>query len=155
CNAVSIAGCEPVPPALAVGFEPSAVVLDPSTQTLYVSFTTPFGLNGVSVLDASSCNAGKTSGCTRFAPTTVAGVLPYGIALDPATRTVYVVNRDDNDVSVIDATKCNMERLDGCAQSWPTFAAGDYPRVIGIDYATDTLYVANQLGDTVSVIDAS
>ena len=48
----------------------------------------------VSVIDAATMTV------TRTIPV---GSLPQAVAVDPATRTVYVTNAGDNTVSVIDA----------------------------------------------------
>jgi YVTN family beta-propeller protein len=152
CNAESTVGCPQVPPAIAVGHGPGLVVLDPSTHTLYA---TSQDTNSVWVLDAAACNALKSQGCTPFAPATAVGGGAEGVALNPATKTVYVANWNDGDVSVIDASACNIRHLSGCGQSWPTIPVGSNPFGVAIDRATNTIYVTNFGSNTVSVIDGS
>jgi YVTN family beta-propeller protein len=55
---------------------------------------------------ASSRSAAPSTGPTyRVTATVAVGKNPWGVAVDPDTHTVYVVNRgDDNSVSVIDAS---------------------------------------------------
>jgi len=42
------------------------------------------------------------------------GEWPLGIAVDPLTHSLYVPNDGDNDVSVIDAAKCDATDTTGC-----------------------------------------
>jgi DNA-binding beta-propeller fold protein YncE len=116
CNASNQAGCTPLPlPALALGFSPFGMGIDVNTHTLYVPSQ---DLNNVWVLNAATCNATKTTGCTRFAPTTTVGIAPAGIAANPNTNTVYEVNQADNTVSVINTSVCNASTTSGCNQTW-------------------------------------
>ena len=158
CNGRNQSGCPQRAPALAVGVNPleNAVAINPNTHTLY---TASLDTNTVWVLDASTCNAMNTSGCTKFAPTTTVGAAPLGIANNPNTRTVYAANDDDGTVSVIDATACNKDNLAGCNQTWPTTNVGtnvdNPPRFIGINKITNTIYVSNIDDNTLSVIDGA
>jgi YVTN family beta-propeller protein len=153
CNATNQAGCTPTPlPALASGVEPFGIGIDVNTHTLYVPSA---DLNNVWVLDASKCNATHTPGCTHFAPTTTVGIAPAGIAANPNTNTVYEVNQFDNTVSVINTSVCNASSTSGCNQSWPTVPLGNEPRFVGINKITNTIYVSNQDDNTLSVIDGA
>jgi len=164
CNAIDDAGCRQAPPALAIGGKTSAIVtpatedgagavaVDPSTNTLYA---TSQDENNVSVLNGATCDAGNTSGCTRFAATTTVGSGPQGVAANPATNTIYAANRDDNTVSVIDAKACNATERAGCGRVWPTFKVGNYAQDLRVDAATDTIYVVNANDNTVSVINGA
>ena len=139
---------------MAIGFDGGAVAVDVATNTVYASSQ---GANTVSVLNGAKCNATRTSGCTRFAPTTTVGVDPRGIAANPATNTIYVGNRNDRTVSVIDGASCNASHDAGCGQSWPTISIGDPPQTLAFDRDTNTLYTANGFDgqNTVSVIDGA
>jgi YVTN family beta-propeller protein len=160
CNATDSAGCHQVPPALAIGGPTSAfvglgndggagtVAVDSTTNTLYA---TSQGDNNVSVLNGATCDANDTAGCTRFAPTTTIGNGPQGVAVDPATNTVYVSNVNDDTVSVIDSRACNARHQGGCDRAWPTFKVGTIPQDLRVDVATDTIYVVNAGDKTVSV----
>ena len=162
CNATDSAGCRQVPPALAIGgattasvsadFGAGAVAVDPTTDTLYA---TSQDENNVSVLNGARCDAIDTSGCTAFAPTTTVGNGPQGVATDPATNTVYVSNGNDDTVSVIDSNACNARHLSGCDRAWPTFNVGNYAQDLRVDVATDTIYVVNDIDDTVSVVNGA
>jgi DNA-binding beta-propeller fold protein YncE len=87
-------------------------------------------------------------------PRVLVGMAPQDAAFDPATRTVYVANQNDNTISVVDARRCNARDTSGCGQAAPAFAAGSGPFSIGIDDATHTVYVADSHTDTVSVFNA-
>jgi YVTN family beta-propeller protein len=152
CNASESAGCRQVAPALAIGFNGGAVAVDPSTNTVYA---TSQNENDVSVLDGSNCDATNTSGCTQFSPTTTVGTGPQGVAANPATHTIYVTNRTDDTVSVIDAATCNALDRAGCDRAWPTVRVGNYAQDIRVDERTDTIYVVNANDNTVSVINGA
>jgi YVTN family beta-propeller protein len=68
---------------------------------------------------------------------------PDGVAVDPATRTAYVTNVDDDTVSVIDEAAGTVTA---------TIGVGGGPFAVAVDPAAHTAYVANLAG-TVSVID--
>ena len=154
CNATDSSGCARTSPAMAIGFDGGAVAVDVATNTVYASSQ---GANTVSVLNGAKCNATHTSGCTRIAPTTTVGVDPRGIAANPATKTIYVGNRNDRTVSVIDGASCNASHDAGCGQSWPTISLEDPPQTLAFDRDTNTLYTANGFDgqNTVSVIDGA
>src|SRR5215475_2098570 len=152
CNAHTPNLCPTRPPALAAGFDPGNIALDPQTQTLY---QTSQAMNDVWVLNAATCNAIKTSGCTRFAPTTTTDHGTNGIVADPAAHTVYSTDREANKVSVIDTSICNFHHLSGCDTAWPEIDVGDAPQADAINPLTHTLYVNNRNDDTLSVIDTA
>src|SRR6266576_974858 len=61
CTGTHHSGCPTtVPPALAVGLNPLAFVINPETQTIYEPSQ---DTNTVWVLDISKCNAAHTQGC--------------------------------------------------------------------------------------------
>jgi len=162
CNATVQYGCRQIPPALSIGgptssmitdiYGAGAVAVDQSTDTLYAASITE---NNVSVLNGATCDATNTSGCTRFAPMTTVGNSTQGVADDPATHTVYVTNRGDNTVSVINTAVCNASHLAGCDHAWPTVNVGNYAQDLRVDIATDTIYVVNANDNTVSVINGA
>jgi YVTN family beta-propeller protein len=88
-------------------------------------------------------------------PRVLVGNTPQDAVFDPATRTVYVANQNDNTVSVVDSRRCNARDTTGCGQTPPTVVAGNGPFGIGIDTATDTIYVTDSSSNTVSVINAA
>jgi YVTN family beta-propeller protein len=74
------------------------------------------------------------------------GATPCAVAINPATNLIYVVNHDDNAVTVIDPT-----------QSKPvaTVKVGEKPQGIAIDAKSNRIYVANVHSDTISAIDGA
>jgi DNA-binding beta-propeller fold protein YncE len=158
CNAENTSGCGQTPATLTVGQGPSAVVVDPATDTIYVTNSGP-GQDGsghtVSVIDGATCNASYTSGCGQKPATVSVGQFPFFAAFDAANKTVYVTNALDNTVSMINAATCHAGFLSGCGQTPPTVAVGGFPIPVAVDRATDTVYVGNNNDATVSLIDGS
>src|SRR5947199_7856756 len=150
-NALSHSGCDQKPPVLATGIDPAPFGYNPATQTLYVSSQ---DTNFAWVLDGSKCNATRTDGCTKNAPTTPTGNGPSGLDINPNTETLYVANQSDNTVSVIDASNCNQHQLAGCNQTWHTAPVGSGPFRLAVNKTTNTVYVA-AFDQTLSVINGS
>ena len=156
CNAVRTAGCAQRPPVVATGFFPAYLDIDLATDTVYVSNQDE---NNVSVLNGAACTLTSQSGCRHAVTTTTVGNAPQGIAVNQATDTVYVGNRTDNDLSVINGAACDAGRRNGCGRTWPTVATGITPQAVAVNQETDTIYTANSdpdnnfNGTTVSVID--
>jgi YVTN family beta-propeller protein len=158
CNALHTAGCSQHPPVVATGFSPGYLDVDHATDTLYVA---NYNENDVSVINAAACTLTHQSGCRRAAPTTTIGNAPAGIAVNQVTGTVYVSDRSDNDLSVINAATCNATHRSGCSGHWPTVATGVNAQAVAVDARTDTIYTANidydngGHGTTVSVINGA
>jgi DNA-binding beta-propeller fold protein YncE len=152
CNAHTPNLCPTHPPALAAGFDPGFITLDSQTETIYESSQ---AMNDVWVLNAAGCNAIKTSGCTRFAPTTTTDDGPSGVVADPGTHTVYANDREANKISVIDTSICNAHNVSGCGTAWPEITVGDSPHASALNPLTHTLYVNNRGDNTLSVIDTT
>ena len=150
------AGAEAQPigtlPQVRVGNTPQNAVFDPATQTVYVANQ---GDNTVSVVDARKCNANDTSGCGQAPPTVAAGSGPAFAAIDDATHTLYVTDSSSDTVSVINTATCNAQDARGCGQTPATLTVGNGPGGLAVDAATDTVYVANQGDNTLSVIDGA
>jgi DNA-binding beta-propeller fold protein YncE len=151
CNAMNHSGCNQTSPILATGLAPAPFGYNPVTQTLYVSGQET---NVAWVLDGSKCNATRTEGCTKQAPTTGTGSGPSGLDLNPQTKTLYVANQSGQGVSVIDASVCNEQQLGGCNQTWPTVGLGASAFRVAVNKTTNTVYVANFNG-TLSVINGA
>ena len=86
--------------------------------------------NTVSVIDGRTCNAGDTSGCGQTPATVTAGTGAFAVAVNQVTETIYVANRNDNTVSVIDGRACNGSNTAGCGEDWPTVAVGASPQAL-------------------------
>ena len=128
------------------------MAVDETTNTIYVVNQDD---NTVSVINGDVCNGTDTSGCNQTWPTVTVGASPQGLAVNPSNDTVYVANRNDNTVSVIDTLHCNGTDSSGCGQTPATIAVGAGPRSVGIVFATNTVFVGNRDDLTVSVIDGS
>jgi YVTN family beta-propeller protein len=153
CNAVITLGCSDYAPTIPVGNGPQPIAVDPSTGTVYVGSQYD---DTVSVVNAVVCNVEHPSGCDRAWPTIGVGfAVFFGLALDPATHSLYVSNVNGNTVAVINTATCNAMTQAGCGQTPETIAVGNAPAGIAIDQATDTVYVANIGDNTVSVIDGA
>jgi len=69
----------------------------------------------------------------------------FGVAVDPATNTVYTTD-ESNDVSVISGSTDSVTRV---------LPVGDDPQGIAVDPVTDTIYAVNYGSSNVSVINGS
>jgi DNA-binding beta-propeller fold protein YncE len=152
CNAVSTARCGRPRATVGVGPTPFTLAFNDVTRTLYV---TDLGAHTVSVIDTRRCNAGETRGCGRRPASVDVGEIPGGIAVDRRTNTVYVAGEATNDVSVIDGRRCNAAVRSGCRQRPVHVLAGAGARGIAVNEVTHTVYVANTIANTVSVIDGA
>jgi DNA-binding beta-propeller fold protein YncE len=158
CNARRTTGCDA--PVATMHFDPTGtadVAVDDRSLTGYVSNP---ALGTVSVFDAARCNARTTSGCMGAHASVTTGGAPIGLAVDQATRTLYVGNVEAF-VSVIDIRACNRVSAGGCTAAPTQIATRPGPAWLTVDDATDTLYAPEQgpeegpPGDTVAVIDGA
>ena len=152
CNATHTSGCTHFAPTTTVGVEPVGIAANPNTNTVY---EVNQANNTVSVINTSVCNAITTLGCTQSWPTVPLGNAPRFIGINKITNTIYVSNIDDNTLSVIDGATCNSSNTSGCSQPQPTTPVGNAPQQIAVDETNNTIYVVNQNGGTVSVINGA
>jgi DNA-binding beta-propeller fold protein YncE len=156
CSAADTSGCGHPVATVTVGLTPFGIAVDPATDTAYVANV---GLNGggdtVSVIDGATCNATNTSGCGHTPAIVTVGQAPYGVAVDPVNKTVYVTDGADNAVSMIDARTCRAGNTSGCGQTPPTVTVGNTPTAIAIDRKSNTVYVGNDDDATVSLINGA
>ena len=82
------------------------------------------------MIDGRTCNAGETSGCQQTPATVTVGDHAFAVAVNPVTETIYVANRNDNTISVIDGRTCNGSDTAGCDNDWPTVAVGASPQAL-------------------------
>lgn len=103
------------------------------------------------VVNANVCNGSDRAGCATLDPPEIhTGADPEVLTLDPHTQTLYTANQVDNDVSVIDATRCDAQTTSGCRAPVP-----EVPNVSGglaADPAVHTTYVASS-ATAVAMID--
>jgi serine/threonine-protein kinase len=91
------------------------------------------------VIDANKCGGADPAGCAALTPSEIhTGTDPESVLLDPQTQTLYTANEVDNDVSVIDASRCNAQTTSGCRHPAPAFAS--QPGALAADTANHTLY---------------
>ena len=109
--------------------------------------------DSVAVVNANVCNGRDLAGCATLDPPEIhTGADPEVLTLDPHTQTLYTANQVDNDVSVIDAARCDAQTTSGCRARVP-----EVPNVSGgltADPAVHTTYVASG-ANSVSMIDTS
>jgi YVTN family beta-propeller protein len=74
------------------------------------------------------------------------GATPCAVAINSATKRIYVVNHEGDSVTVVD-------EADGKLVA--TVVVGEKPQGIAIDAKANRIYVANVHGDSVSVIDGA
>jgi DNA-binding beta-propeller fold protein YncE len=161
CNASDLAGCAAETPGTVTfpgpGFDVALwVAVDPALHTVYVTYQKD---DSVIVVDTNVCNGRHPSGCATLSPPTIhTGSDPEIVSLDPATQTLYTANQVDNDVSVIDATRCDAQTTSGCRARVPETlspavgAVNNTLEELAPDPAVDTTYVANG-ANTVAMLD--
>jgi DNA-binding beta-propeller fold protein YncE len=86
CNGVNTSGCNSPTTTVAVGRAPLLAAIDTTTDQVYV---TDYASAALSIIDGSTCNADVTTGCARPAALQAVGSLPFGLAVDDSTDTVY------------------------------------------------------------------
>jgi YVTN family beta-propeller protein len=137
-------------PQIKVGGYPTGISLDPVTDTVYVGNGSDAGL---SLINGRTCNASATTGCSQTVTAVTEGHDPVGTVVDQTTNTVYAMNGSSDTVAVIDGRTCDAENTTACAHAPALIKVGTGPQFAAVDPATDTLYVANTLSNTVSIVD--
>ena len=131
CNAVTPLLCRDLVGTIPDDDGPQAVDVDIAADTVY-AVDNGWGAAGtVSVIDGSACNGRNDSGCGSTPRTITVGSGASWDTVDQATDTVYVANKNDGTVSVINASRCNSTVTTGCTStplpgpSRPGFAVTD------------------------------
>jgi DNA-binding beta-propeller fold protein YncE len=158
CNATVQSGCGSIGTLPGDPSGPNAGAVDPANDTLY---TANFD-NTISAFDLRHCNAADLAGCATETPGTVTPFPNSGfehnlwVVVDSANHTVYAAYQKDDTLIAVDASVCNGRHLAACATfTPPTVHTGADPESVILDEHTQTLYTANEVDDSVSVIDAS
>ena len=166
CNAIEFSGCGTVgeataPPCDGIHFPwcgPFSAKVDAANNTIYETD----GTTAVFAFDGQTCNAGDLTGCATATPGIVTPFPEPGfeasvwIAVDARHHSVYVTYQKDDALIVIDANICNGNHPSACATLHPPeIHTGSDPESVALDPRTQTLYTANQVDNSVSVIDAS
>jgi DNA-binding beta-propeller fold protein YncE len=165
CNATHTTSCARSAPTISVGPNPGPPALNAATRTLYV----PYGraANRVAVVNAATCNAQHTTGCSQAPAVTKVGQGTFALAVSTATDTIYGPNAgsaasqftNGDTISVINGATCNATNHSGCGHLAAIVKVGLNPQSAAINDHTHTVYVTNNaLGDvpgTVSVINGA
>jgi YVTN family beta-propeller protein len=151
CNGTQSSGCGQVA-TITVGAGPGWIAFDDATHTAY---TANQSADSVSVINMATCDATETSGCGQKTTTITVGAAPWTLTVDQKLHTLYVANNDDDDVSVINTATCNATTTSSCGKLPPTVQVGKGPEDLVADPATGTLYSANFVDNTVSVLNAA
>jgi DNA-binding beta-propeller fold protein YncE len=166
CNATDTSGCATIgeaaaPPCDSTDFPwcgPFEAKVDPANNTVYESD----GTTAVFAFDGRRCNASDLAGCAADAPGAVTPFPEPGfeadvsVAVDVARHSVYVTYQKDDALIVIDANRCNGTHLATCSTlTPPEIHTGSDPESVVLDPQTQTLYTANEVDNTVSVIAVS
>jgi DNA-binding beta-propeller fold protein YncE len=174
CNATVTGGCgqsaatAPTGPG-GDGSSTESVAVNPATNTVYATSVTlgnPFLGHTVYVIDGATCDGQDTSGCAAPPATISVGsdpvfgdANPLGIAVDPATDTVYTANIFNGEgpgtISVINGASCNSQNTSGCGQAPATAPAGFGTVSIAIDSVTHQIYATNTEDSSVTVLNAN
>jgi DNA-binding beta-propeller fold protein YncE len=157
CNAGHLSGCAATPPTATVGNGPNAVAVDRQTHTVYVADFGSGRTGAVSVVDARTCNASRTTGCAHLPKLKVPGGHPDALAVNPATGTLYVATitaGGPNLISVFNAAACNATTTTGCDQAPAMLrvgasAGGNSALSLAVNPVTNTLYATNVVANTV------
>jgi YVTN family beta-propeller protein len=139
CTAQAPFGCRHPVQTVPAGRFPNAAATDQRYHTVYVgdwgTLNPPFT---VSMIDTTVCNAADHGGCAR-PPRTLPGYgLPFSIAANQRTNTVYVAS--SGPLQVIGAATCNVRTTAGCHHTAKVPAGGF---AVAVDPSTDTIYTAN------------
>jgi DNA-binding beta-propeller fold protein YncE len=154
CSAKRSAGCENLPPTIAVSGAPSWPVVDPATHTIYVVDQAD---NDVAILNDQGCDAETTYGCRHPVPSVPAGSFPNAATTDTRFGTIYVGDahafQPPYTISMIDAARCNASELSRCERPPRTLSTAGRPFGMAADQGTNTVYVATD--GPLQVIDAA
>lgn len=170
CNATTAAGCNQIPATLAVGDSGGAfasstlnIAVNEVTNTIYATNDAVVGDDvagdSIYVINGATCDATRHSGCGQTPQTITGTPVPWGVAVDEATDTVYVANWENEGapgtVSVINGATCNGSNISGCGQTPQTVAAGFGDIHLAIDPTTNAVYTTNVLDASLSVINGA
>jgi DNA-binding beta-propeller fold protein YncE len=150
CNATNLSGCSQTPNEARIGTGGIDVAVNAFTRRAYVVNEVD---SDVSVIDLTRCNALRTDGCRQVAPTMAIGFDGGAVAVDIASNTIYASSQDEGTVTVLDGRACNSSNTSGCRHPAPTTDVGRGTQGGVLDQHTNTLYIANQLANTISVVD--
>jgi YVTN family beta-propeller protein len=145
CDASDLAGCAAQKPGTVTVAPPADpgiafwLVVDAPLHTVYVVNQKDDTLSAV---NTDVCNGSHLRACASLRPPTIhTGEDPESVDLNPDTQTLYTANQVSNDVSVIDAARCNATITSGCRQPPPAITLTE-PGASAADPAAGTVYIA-------------
>ena len=157
CDASDLAGCATDTPGTVTPFPQAnfehdlSVTVDAPLHSVYVVYQKD---DSLIVIDTNACNGSHPAACAALRPPAIhTGADPESVVLDSQTQTLYTADEVDNDVSVIDASRCNAQTTSGCRHPAPEAAV---PQTGGLaaDPAVRTTYVT--IGaDAVAMVNTS
>jgi DNA-binding beta-propeller fold protein YncE len=146
CHAGDTSGCATQSPPtvnLPNANGPIAIAVDPTTNTAYATEGFPFTPGAVALINTTHCHAGDTSQCGSRTPTTIpVPPGPVSVQIDPTTHNVYLADRYDSTVSVIDGLHCNATNTSHC-NPIAKIEVGSNPANVTLDLQSQTVYVPN------------
>ena len=158
CNGQDSSGCDATPVTMPIPAGSNLTALSVATDTIYQPSYGP-AQGAISVINGATCNATDHSGCGQIAATFSVGPEPYGVAVNDKTHSFYVATGVFGDmpgsVSIINTRTCNATHPSSCARHWPAITIGRTPWYIGLNSASDYLYISDFGSAAVSVIDGN
>jgi YVTN family beta-propeller protein len=129
--------------------KPSGVAVNPSTNQIFVA---DYGNGWVTVVDGNTSNLANepaiTPGGVEMDRAGFVPLTPFGIAVNPSTKTIYVTqDGSPGGFFTIDGTTHKIDLVVPTGQ--------DYSVAVAINPSTNTVYVANYGSNTTPVIDGS
>jgi DNA-binding beta-propeller fold protein YncE len=170
CNADRTAGCAHSTPDAKVGQYPADVATNPKTGTIYVAGSGRHSTGEITVINASRCDATRTTGCSHLKTLQLSAGLPNELAVNPVTDTIYatVATAHGHDMlNVLNGATCNATTTSGCDQKPGELKLGESGGGLGnsslylaVNPKTNTLYATNviwaaQDAHTVYVLDGA
>jgi len=99
----------------------------------------------VSVINTTTCNGTRTTGCHRHFPAIAAGISPLLAALDVRTGNLYITDISSAQVTILNAARCNAEATRGCRTASREQPVSSQPFGLAVNPRTRTLYITNLL----------
>jgi len=121
---------------IAVGDHPNAMVLSPGGERLFV---TSANSNELSILDTASGRLSQVLDLSPYPGAPISGSTPNSLTLSADGNTLYLVNADNNSVSVVDVSGSQAKILGSIPTGW-------YPTAVALTSDDQTLFVANGKG---------
>jgi DNA-binding beta-propeller fold protein YncE len=146
CNGTDHAGCGHLAATAKVGAGPFGAAVNDRTHTLYVVNNADGDSPGtVSVINTTTCNGTRTTGCHRHFPAIAAGISPLLAALDVRTGNLYITDISSAQVTILNAARCNAEATSGCRTASREQPVSSQPFGLAVNPRTRTLYITNLL----------